>query len=120
MTKTARWAIFLVAFTTLLTSIGQVFFKFGANKIDFSNLFFTLVTNYFLFIGLFIYVIAAVLVVISLKYGELSILYPIISLSYVWVSFLSIYFFYEIMSITKWFGIIAILFGVSFIGVGSK
>ncbi len=118
MGKTALWAIFLIAFTTLLTSAGQIFFKFGANRLEFNI--FSILTNYFLFIGLFIYVIAAVLVVISLKYGELSILYPIISLSYVWVSFLSIYFFYETMGTVKWFGIIAILFGVSFIGVGSK
>lgn len=118
MGKTALWAIFLIAFTTLLTSVGQVFFKFGANRLEFN--FLSVITNYILFIGLFIYVIAAVLVVISLKYGELSILYPIISLSYVWVSFLSVYFFNEPMNLVKWLGIIAILFGVSFIGVGIK
>ena len=118
MGNTKIWAIFLVAFTTLLTSTGQVFFKFGANRLEFN--FFSIITNYVLFIGLFIYVIAAVLVVISLKYGELSILYPIISLSYVWVSLLSIFFFHEPMNLIKWLGIIAILFGVSFIGVGSR
>jgi len=118
MGNTKLWAIFLVAFTTLLTSIGQVFFKFGANKLEFNLL--SIFTNYILFIGLFVYVIAAVLVVISLKYGELSILYPIISLSYIWVSLLSIFFFFESMNAIKWLGITAILIGVSFIGVGSK
>lgn len=118
MGETKIWAIFLIAFTTILTSIGQVFFKFGANKLEFN--FFSIITNYLLFIGLIIYVIAAVLVVISLKYGELSILYPIISLSYIWVSLLSIFFFNEAMNLIKWLGIIIILFGVSFIGVGSK
>lgn len=118
MGKTALWAIFLVAFTTILTSIGQVFFKFGANKLEFN--FFSIITNYPLIIGLLIYAIAAILIVISLKYGELSILYPIISLSYVWVSLLSIYFFNETISFIKWLGVIAILVGVSFIGVGNK
>lgn len=118
MAETKKWAILLIAFTTILTSAGQVFFKFGADKLEFN--FFLIITNYPLIIGLFIYVIAAVLVVISLKYGELSVLYPIISLSYVWVSLLSIFFFNEIMNTMKWFGIISILIGVSFIGVGSK
>ena len=90
MGNTKTWAIFLIAFTTILTSIGQVFFKFGANKLEFN--FLAIIQNYTLFIGLIIYIIAAVLVVISLKYGELSILYPIISLSYIWVSLLSIFF----------------------------
>src|SRR3989338_7254860 len=118
MAETKTWAIFLVAFTTFLTSIGQVFFKLGANKLEFNII--SVITDYLLFIGLFFYVIAAVFVVISLKYGELSILYPIISLSYVWVSLFSIFFFHEPMNLIKWLGIIAILFGVSFIGVGSR
>jgi len=118
MSKTKTWAILLIAFTTLLTSIGQVLFKFGANQLEYS--FLAIITNYPLIFGLVVYVIAAVLVVISLKYGELSILYPIISLSYIWVSLSSIFFFDEMMNPIKWMGIVAILFGVTFIGVGSK
>ena len=60
------------------------------------------------------------MLVIALKYGELSVLYPIISTGFVWVSFLSVYFFNEFMNFEKWLGIIAIIIGISFIGMGNN
>lgn len=117
MGRTKTWAIFLVAFTTILTSIGQFFFKKGANILSFNIL--DIITNHYLIIGLIIYALGAILVVIALKYGELSILYPIISLSYVWVNLISKYFFNEPIGILKWLGILSILIGVSFIGKGT-
>ncbi|MBI5393111.1 hypothetical protein HZA96_04530 [Candidatus Woesearchaeota archaeon] len=118
MGKTKNWAIFLMIVTTFLTSIAQIFLKKGANVLQFN--FFSLITNYNLIIGIILYGLAAVLLIIALRGGELSVLYPMISTSYIWVALLASYFFGELFSITKIIGIIAIIIGVTFIGIGSR
>ena len=109
-----RTAVFLMFFCTLLTSIAQIFLKKGAMLLP--NLF----TNLPLLIGCFLYGSAAIIFIIALKGGELSVLYPIIATSYVWVSLLSGYYFNEMITQLKWFGILSIVIGVSLIGKGSK
>ena len=116
--KTPVWAMGLVLFTTLINAFGQVFYKKGANILTLN--FYALITNYPLIIGAFLYLISAVLLIIALKYGELSVLYPIISTGFIWVGFLSVYFFNEVMSFEKWIGVIAIIIGISFIGMGNN
>src|SRR3989338_1347814 len=115
---TKLWAFGLVLFCTILTSAAQIFYKFGADKLEFN--FISLVTNYYLIAGLLIYCIGAVLLITALKGGELSVLYPVIATSYIWVSFLSVRFFNDSINIYRWAGIITIIFGISFIGLGSK
>lgn len=115
--KIKLWVIGLVLFCTLLTSFGQVFLKMGS-KTFVLNL--SLFTNYALIIGVLLYLFGAVIFIIALKHGELSVLYPFIALSFIWVSFLSTYFFGEVMNLYKWLGILVIIIGVSFIGKGSK
>ncbi len=122
---TKPWAFGLVLFCTLLTSAAQIFYKLGANRLEFNfislnDFIMSLVTNYPLMAGFFIYGIGAVLLITALKGGELSVLYPIIATSYIWVSFLSVRFFNESINIYRWIGIITIIFGISFIGLGSK
>jgi uncharacterized membrane protein len=117
-TTTKKWAIAIILTGTLLNSIAQVLYKFGAERLTLSIS--SLLTNYFLMIGLSIYAVSAIALLIALKGGELSVLYPLIATSYVWVSFLSIYFFNEIMNVYKWLGIIVIILGVTFIGMGSR
>jgi len=75
--KTKPIAILLVLFSTLLTSGGQILFKFASGKLTS----FSLATffNFHLIFGFFLYAFGAVFLVIALKYGELSILYPIYS-----------------------------------------
>ena len=115
---TKLWAFGLVLFCTLLTSAAQIFYKFGADKLEIN--FISLITNYYLIAGLFLYGIGAVLLITALKGGELSVLYPVIATSYIWVSFLSVRFFNDSINIYRWAGIITIIFGISFIGLGSK
>ena len=117
-TTTKRWAIAIVLIGTVLNSIAQVLYKFGASRLSLTIS--SLLTNYFLIIGISIYAVSAVALLIALRGGELSVLYPLIATSYVWVSFLSIHFFDEIMNVYKWLGIIVIIMGVSFIGMGSR
>ena|SRR3989338_6619762 len=115
---TKLWAFGLVLFCTLLTSAAQIFYKFGADKLEIN--FISLITNYYLIAGLFLYGIGAVLLITALKGGELSVLYPVIATSYIWVSFLSSYFFSDTINFYRWMGIITIIIGISFIGLGSK
>jgi len=118
--NTKWWAIALVILTTVLTSAGQVLYKLGTNKaVELSatpGLMEYL--NVFLITGLIVYGFGAVILIVALKYGELSVLYPIIATSYIWVSFLSMFFFQELMNASKWIGVLIIVVGVSLIGYG--
>ncbi len=116
--KTKLWAIGLMILTTLLTSSAQIFYKKGAEKLTFNLL--SIITNYPLLTGLFLYGIGAVLMITALKGGELTVLYPIIATSYIWVALLSSLIFHESLNLLRWLGILAIVFGVVFVGVGSK
>lgn len=116
--KTKLWAIGLMFLTTLLTSAAQIFYKFGAAKLNFNLL--EQLTNYPLIIGMALYIIGAFFVIISFRGGDVSVLYPIVATSYIWVSFLSIYFLNEVMNIFKWAGIFVIFFGIVLIGYGSR
>jgi len=103
---------------TLFIAIAQLFYKLGSKTLMIDLM--TMIKNYYLIIGLTLYFIAAIIFIIALKSGELSTLFPIISMSYVWVSLLSIKFLGERMSILKWIGVLAVVIGVSFIGIGSR
>ena len=108
----------LVFLCTLLVSVAQVFYKTGANALEFSLI--KIITNYNIIIGIAIYAVGAIILLIALRGGELSVLYPIIATSYIWVTLLSIYFFNEVMNFYKFAGIAAIISGIILIGLGSK
>ena len=115
---TKLWAIGVVLFCTLLTSTAQIFYKFGASKLEFN--FLSLLTNYELLTGMLLYAVGGILLILSFRGGEVSVLYPIIATSYIWVSFLSIYFLGESMNFYKWLGVFTIVAGIVLIGLGSK
>lgn len=116
--KTKPWAIALMLLTTLFTSTAQVFYKKGVSTLEFNLI--SIITNYYILLGLFIYIIAATLMIIAFKGGQLSVLYPIIATSYIWVGIFSYFIFNEQLNLLRWLGILAIFFGVIFIGIGSK
>ncbi len=115
---TKAWAMGVVLFCTLLTSTAQLFWKFGANKLEFNIL--SIATNIEIIVGIIMYAIAGTLLILSFRGGEVSVLYPIFATSYIWVSLLSIYFLGEVMNIFKWLGVFAIIIGIVLIGYGSK
>ena len=115
---TQLWAMGVVLFCTLLTSTAQIFYKFGAERLEFSIM--GLLTNYEIMMGILLYAVGGILLIVSLRGGEVSVLYPIIATSYIWVSFLSIYFLGESMNLFKWLGVITIMAGIILIGLGSK
>lgn len=116
--KTKLSSIILVLICTLFTSIGQVFYKFGANKLTLN--FMAIITNYELIIGLILYGASALLLLIALKNGELSVLYPVIATSYIWVAILSSIYFNEIINTYKIIGIFFIILGVTCVGIGGS
>ena len=116
--KTKPWAMGMVLFCTLLTSTAQLFYKFGAEQLEFNLP--SIITNLPLLMGILLYAIGGVLLIISFRGGEVSVLYPIIATSYIWVSFLSIYFLNESMNVFKWAGVFTIMSGIILIGYGSN
>ncbi len=120
MNKLTKTVLFVV-FCTLLTSIAQIFFKYASNKLTLNSSFvISAVTNLNLYIGVVIYFLAAAILLVALKNSDLSVAYPIIATSYIWVAFLSMYFFKEVLLSKQWLGIVFILIGVSFTGYGGK
>ncbi len=104
---------------TLFTSLGQLLWKSGVNKIDLSFGIITILNLHFV-LGFVSYGVGALFMLIAFKKGELSILYPIIATSYVWVSLLSpIFFVTDSMNLIKWIGVIVIIVSVSLLGYGS-
>ena len=112
---TQLWSIILVLIATIFGSFGPIFLKKGSNKFKIK----TIHKNNNIIIGIIFYALATILFIPALKGGELSVLYPLVSLSYIWVSLLSIKMIGEKMNKFKWIGILLIIIGVIFIGLGS-
>lgn len=119
--QTKPRAIVTVIFSTLITATGQFFFKMGAERLP-SDLFDikAYMPNWPLALGIILYAIAFGLLILALRDGELSVLYPFISLGFVWVALVSFLILKEPFSFAKLGGIALIMFGVSFVGWGSK
>lgn len=115
--RTKIWAIALVILCTALTSSGQILLKMGVKTIKL-NL--SLFGNYSLILGVFFYFTAGIILLFALRGGDLSVLYPLIATSYVWVALLSVMFFGEMVDGLRWFGIGAIILGVTAIGIGGN
>ena len=116
--STKAWAIGLMVLCTAFTSVAQIFYKLGAERLSLD--FFALITNLPLITGMVLYILGAVIMIIAFKGGEVSVLYPIIATSYIWVSLMSLYFFGDALNLFRWTGIFVIITGIIFISVGSK
>ena len=114
--NTQMWAIGLVIFSTVIGAFGPIFFKKGAAAFSFNP--FKLLKNYYFIAGCFMYGTATILGIIALSGGELSILYSFVSLVYIWVALLSTKIVHEKMNLYKWLGILLIIAGITFIGLG--
>lgn len=118
---TTTWlGIGIVAFATLISSLGPVYMKRGAGSFTLKQLAKpgALLKNYNIILGCAFFGISALIFVIGLRFGELSVLYPLTSLSYIWACLLSTRMLGERMNSLKWLGIITIIIGVALIGLG--
>jgi uncharacterized membrane protein len=111
---TKGWAIALMIFCTAFTSVGQLFYKMGAQLLP------LIFTNWQLFVGLASYGIGLVLFLAALRGGEVSALYPIIATSFIWTSILATLYLGEHIAPFGWAGNALIVLGVSVIGFGSR
>ncbi len=116
--STKSWAIGVMIVTTIFTSVAQIFYKLGAERLQFNII--SIITNLPLITGMVLYVIGAILMITAFKGGEVSTLYPIIATSYIWVSLLSAYLFNENLNLLRWTGIFIIIAGIISISLGSK
>lgn len=115
--ETQLWAISLVILATLIGAFGPILLKkASARKLSKIS---SLIKNYCLFGGVSLYALGTLLFIPALRGGDLSVLYPFVSLTYIWVCLLSMKFLNEKMNLYKWAGILMIIAGVSFIGIGS-
>jgi drug/metabolite transporter (DMT)-like permease len=111
-------AILLIILCTIFTSLGQLFLKFGANRLVLSIP--GILADWQLLLGCFFYAIGAIIMILALRKGDLSLIYPFVSLSFIWVALLSLIFLGESIMILQWLGIAIIISGVSLVGWGAK
>jgi drug/metabolite transporter (DMT)-like permease len=111
MTKFAD--VCLVIFCTIVTSLGQLFWKIGAKSLP------VIFTNWPLLIGFSFHIVAAFILIHSFKTGEVSVLFPMYATNYVWVSILAHYYLGESLNSLKIYGMIVIIFGVIVLSKGA-
>lgn len=97
--------IIFIFIASLLTSVGQLFWKMSHNYI-------------FLGIGFVCYGLGAVLMIVAFKFGSFSVLHPMMCLSYVFALIFGSAFLQESIGVFKILGVISIITGVVLIGGG--
>jgi drug/metabolite transporter (DMT)-like permease len=70
--------------------------------------------------GIALFLVSSVLYVMGLREGSLTVLYPMVSLGYVWTLVWARLFFGEPFNRSKVAGLVLVLVGVFFIGVGNR
>ena len=107
----------LVMVAAFVGSFGAVFLKLGSAHLR-DGL--SQILNIKLAAGVGLYLMSSVFFIAAIRNGELTVLYPLISLGYVWTMLWSRLFFKEPFTRAKFLGLILILVGVSFIGLGNR
>jgi len=115
--ETQLWAVGLVLSASFVGSFGPIMLKKASGSISLRIR--DLIKNYYLILGFLFYALGTVLFVPALKGGELSVLYPLVAITYVLVSFWSIKLLDEKMNLKKWAGVLLVVIGVVFIGLGA-
>ena len=113
---TQWWAVALTLIAQVIGSLTPVYLKKASGNMTLSLRSFL---NKNLWIAATSQFLSMILFVIALKGGELSFIYPLVSTVYIWSSLLSIKLLGETMNAKKWLGIISIILGVTFIGIGA-
>lgn len=116
----------LVLLASFIGSFGAVFLKSGAENVRKGWRYVVLSEsapyfNWRLASGVALFLLSSYFFVLGIRPpGELSVLYPMVSLGYIWTLLWSRIFFKEPFTRGKFFGILLILVGVFFVGLGSK
>ncbi|MBI3471928.1 MAG: EamA family transporter [Candidatus Solibacter usitatus] len=107
----------LVLAASFVGSFGAVFLKSGSEKLR-KGL--RHILNVRLAMGVGMYLLSSVFFIVAIRNGELSVLYPLVSLGYVWTLVWSRLFFREPFTRFKLVGLVMILAGVCFVGLGNR
>lgn len=100
---------------SLLASVAQLFYKAGAQRLDWEI--YSLILNWPLALGLTLYAIALAFMLVSYRHGELTLLYPLFSTTYIWVAlFAALIYPDEVLSLKHVLGVASILLGTTTIG----
>ncbi len=116
--KTPVTSMLLVLVASFVGSFGAVFLKSGAQKLRDGLKY--LILNIRLAAGVALFLLSSAFYIMGLKHGEVSVLYPMVSLANVWTLIWSRLFFKEPITRSKTLGLLLILVGVFFIGLGAK
>jgi len=111
-------SMLLVLAASFLGSFGAVFLKSGAQKLKHGLRY--LILNLRLAAGVALFLGSSAFYVLGLKRGEVSVLYPMVSLANVWTLAWSRIFFKEPVTRAKTIGLLLIMVGVVFIGLGAE
>jgi len=109
-------SVLLVLAASFVGSLGAVFLKLGAARLDNG---FWHILNAQLATGVGLFLGSSYFFVLGIRHGQLSVLYPMVSLGYIWTLFWSRLFFREAFTPQKFMGLGLILLGVFFVGLGS-
>jgi drug/metabolite transporter (DMT)-like permease len=113
---TQLWSAALIVLSTLFSSVGSFYMKVGSGKLSFRI--FSVMKNIPLVAGVGLHIFSALISVVAYRGGNLTVLVPLASLNYIWASILAVRFLGEKMNPWKWMGIIAIMVGISLLGLG--
>ncbi len=101
--------IIIILFASLFTVFGQFFWKLSKMH-----------NVKYILIGFIFYGIGAVMMIIAFRYGSFSVIHPLMSVSYIFTILLGNYFLNELINTYKIVGLVFIMLGVIFIGVGDE
>lgn len=100
----------------LFGAFAQYFYKMGALRLDFSNLF----KNYYLFAGVICFSLVLILFIIAFRMGgRMFVIYPIYATTYIWSGLIAYYLASETFNIYQISGVILIILGVICISFSS-
>jgi multidrug transporter EmrE-like cation transporter len=105
----------MILVSVLISTLGQIFLKLGANNpksLFPTDIAFLKMFNLTSIFGLFLYGISALLWMIVLKKVDLSYAYPMVSLGYVLIFIASYYLFGEAINLTRVMGLVVIVIGI--------
>ena len=112
----------IILLNTLLLVSGQFLWKIGmsngSTSFDSLGAIVRVLISPYILSGLFLYGLATVLWLFILTKVPLSVAYPLQSVAYIIAVFGAFFFFQEEITLWKILGVILIMAGVSFIGIG--
>lgn len=109
--KRNKVGIILIIITSILTSVGQIFWKLGQAE-TFQLL--------YILIGCGLYGVGTILMVLAFRYGSFSVLHPLLACGYIFGLIWAKLFLNENISFIQGIGIFFIMIAVVIIGGGDE